>query len=50
MSGARFWSNTPHCATDGRRDIVVVFAPRGGVHGRERIASYRGIDVRWVYL
>ena len=35
MSGARFWSNTPPCATDGRQDIVAVFAPKRRVEGRE---------------
>ena len=35
MSGARFWSNTPPCVTDGRQDIVAVFAPKRRVEGRE---------------
>ena len=35
MSGARFWSNTPPCATDGGQDIVAVFAPKGRVERRE---------------
>ena len=37
MSEAKFWSNTPLCAADGRQDMAAGFAPGGG-----EIASYRG--------